>query len=214
MGLVKPYEDYTYLKDGLDNGQQSRPTSNQVRETVKRILTLSKNKNKLRQERADAAALRKKLSVGLSIKQELFKSNGSTRRMVVDEDAFFDQQETKAINNKQNPETEMKEKEEPKKTSYDKMGEPNLARKLGLEPETDEAIVKKTDSKKKSKEDLEKEVAASDGESDRRGQEHHIRRRRAVQEPGPVHEGNRPARYRPDAAPDRQQSAHERRPRQ
>ena len=24
MGLVKPYEDYTYYKDGLDNGHQSK----------------------------------------------------------------------------------------------------------------------------------------------------------------------------------------------
>lgn len=93
----------------------------------------------------------------------------------MDEDAFFNQQENKAINPKPAPESEMKENEEGvKKSSYDKMGEPNLAKKLGLEPETDEAIVKKPDSKKKSKEDLEKEVARSDLESNRRSEKHHI----------------------------------------
>ena len=126
---------------------------------MKKIIELSKNKNKLRTERAEAAALRKKLAVGISMKNELFKSNGSSRRMVVDEEAFFNQHETKVIVKEKNKgESEMNEKEVEKKVGYDKYNEPNLAKKLGLEAETDEEIVRKKDNKKKTKEDLEKEV--------------------------------------------------------
>lgn len=137
---------------------------------------MSKDKNKLRDERIEAAKIRKKLALGSTYKNELFKTgstsdgSGGQRRMVVDEEAYFNHQEKKKLK-----EETMEEKQKPSNT-YDKFSEPNLARKLGLENETDETIVKKDDGKKKSKEELEKDVTNFHEERDRRGQENHFRR--------------------------------------
>jgi hypothetical protein len=130
-------------------------------------MEMSKDKSKLREDRLEAAKIRKKLALGNNYKTELFKGSegttsggtgGSTgpasrqKMMVVDEDAFFNYHEKKSLQKNE----EMDEKSSPEK-SYDKQTEPNLFKKLGLEKETDQTIVKKEGSKK-SKEDLEKEV--------------------------------------------------------
>lgn len=128
-------------------------------------MELSKDKSKLREDRLEAAKIRKKLALGSNYKSELFKNSeggapsgptGPSNRqkmLVVDEEAFFTYHEKKALRKTE----EMDEKSSPEK-AYDKQTEPNLAKKLGLQSETDQAIVKKEGSKK-SKEDLEKEVA-------------------------------------------------------
>lgn len=104
--------------------------------------------------------------MGTSYKTELFKTSGAEgpsgqRRLVVDEEAFFNYHEKKKLQG-----DEMMDEKEKLSKTYDKFGEPNLAKKLGLENETDETIVKKDDGKKKTKEELEKDVDEGDAERD------------------------------------------------
>lgn len=89
--------------------------------------------------------------------------NSGSKRYVVDEEAFYNHQDKKEKKEKLEKEgQEMAEKsgkEGGDKKSYDKLGEPNLMKKLGLEKETDEDIIGKASDKdkKKSKEEQERE---------------------------------------------------------
>ena len=106
---------------------------------------MSKDRNKLREERAEAVKTRKKICSGNTYKNELFRQAGGgtgtastgQRRYVVDEEAFFNAQEEKTGE-------EMGDK-----------GQKSLGNRLGLEEETEEP--KKDPTKKKTAEELEKE---------------------------------------------------------
>lgn len=140
---------------------------------MKKIIELSKDRSKLKEERNTAAAYRKKLISGGTLKNELFKSEQSSsgpgrnpapsyKRYVVDEEAYFneqDRQRDEGMGEGKTILTTTKKETGSTQTPYDKFSEPNLAKKLGLAPETDEDIVgKKSDPKrKKTKEELEKE---------------------------------------------------------
>ena len=147
----------------------------------------------------EAAKIRKKLALGSTYKTELFKTSSTSsqpgeKRLVVDEEAYFNYQE-KEKQLKTMKEGSMDDKEVNPK-GYDKFSEPNLAKKLGLENETDETIVKKDDGKKKSKEELEKDVPSVNAERHRGGEEDHLGGQRQPAASQQVHERGRPSRPR------------------
>lgn len=142
LHLVKPYANYSYSEDGTDRGYAGSPCS-PVRECTRRILDLSKDRQKLKSERNDASKLRKRIT-GESSKSTSSKATVGRKKYVIDEDAFYNQREDEEID----------EKKPQKYDSY--KNEPNLARKLGLDEDASPEKPKDA-NKKKTKEDLEKE---------------------------------------------------------
>lgn len=151
----------------------SSKVDNQVRETVKKILDLSKDRTKLKEERATAAAYKRKLVSGGTLKNELFRSeqtgtgagrtsSSTYKRYVVDEEAYFNEEQRISQEGTGEGKTILSANKKlvgTSQTPYDKFAEPNLAKKLGLAAETDEDIVGKKDDpkRKKTKEEIEKE---------------------------------------------------------
>ena len=124
-----------------------------MRECSKRILELARDRQKLKAERADSISLKKRIQGEGKDKKN---KDRSKRKYVIDEDAFYNQKEG-GEDEKISP---SKSKEEISKRYDRPLGEPNLAKKLGLD---DEAVEKSKEEKekeknrKKTKEELEKE---------------------------------------------------------
>lgn len=139
--LVKPYTKYSYSEEGIDRGYA-------IRECSKRIVEMSKDRQKLKAERNESAALKKRMQQLGSVK----RGRQLKQRYVIDEDAFYSQKEGE-------------EETATKKTSGQKNGgskkpmESNLAKKLGLDEDDPEekAHREKRKGAKMSKEEMERE---------------------------------------------------------
>lgn len=124
-----------------------------MRECSKRILELAEDRPRLKDERAEAANLRKRIQ---GEGKDSKTSSKSRRRYVVDEEAFYNQKDGGDDDRK----TGSGGNRAPG-SSYDvPLKEPNLARKLGLEDDPNEEPKPASDkdkNRKKTKEELEKE---------------------------------------------------------
>ena len=132
-----------------------------VRECSKRILELAKDRQKLKQERADSGKLKKRIQ-GEGSGKPRKSGDPKEKRYVIDEEAFYNQKDG-------DDEDENSSGQKTKKTlgantspkKYDaQLKEPNLARRLGLDEEAMEKTKAEQDkdkNRKKTKEELEKE---------------------------------------------------------
>lgn len=127
-----------------------------VRECSKRIMELSKDRQKLKSERAEASKLRDRIQ-GEGLGTKLNRS--SKKRYVVDEEAFYNQREEDE-NKKDGDIDEKKPVSRPGRQMEKAEKEPNLARRLGLDEDQTEKSkedLEKEQKRKKNKEELEKE---------------------------------------------------------
>lgn len=113
---------------------------------------MSKDRHKLKEQRQESSKLKKRITGESSSGSKSSKSTVGKKKYVIDEDAFYNQKEGEDSDG-------MEEDKGKKSSKYDKpMGEPNLAKKLGLDEDPEEKANREKDKdRKKTKEELEKE---------------------------------------------------------
>jgi len=160
LSLVKPYVNYTYSEDGTDRGYAGRNRLTEVRECCKRILELARDRQKLKQERAESGKLKKRIQGEGSNKPRREGAPREKKRYVIDEDAFYNQKDGEEDGD-ENPKPKTGGSGTSPQKKYDSQHkEPNLARRLGLDEEAmekDKADKEKDKNRKKTKEELEQE---------------------------------------------------------